>query len=639
MNQQLNIVINAVNKGAVDAISKTGKAIKGGFDKGRKSVKLFNSEVNRSNKAVSLLSGKMKALLTGVVVSRIAKGFTDTADSFEQMQVKLDAITKGKGAETLDRINKWALDMPVNTEKAVQAFTMMSAMGLDPTIEKMETLVDTASVFGDDAMERVARALGQMQTLGKLSAEELNQLAEAGINARKYIEEAFGMTVEEVQKSGIEIEKVIEAIMQGLDRDFGGAAQRAQNTWRGMTASLASYWTEFKKQVMDAGLFEYLKSNLKAVLDQLKEWQQSGQLAYWAKTTAEALKTVFEWIGKILTIGGALQYTFANIDKFLTKLNIKYLKLQRIAAKVNSVGFADTSDIDKRIAAEERHLDVIERVKKDLVKSASWQERVRQATEETADAAKKIEPVKTVIDPAVQKQVDDARAAITRLADDTKKQKPAEVQVKADTQKFREEIIQLEDGTWTNMFIPVEADTEPAKEKVSETIEEVNRTEGSVTVSANTAQAVSALADVRSLLAEIRDKVVTVTVRQVTEEAHRIGGMVGLAGGGRLPGYGGGDRIRALLEAGEFVIRKEAVSKYGAALFAALNNLRLPQPEAWKMPAFAAGGPVMPKEHMILELAAGGVSVPLTVAGRSSTTRAAVRELEKELKKMRLSHR
>ena len=71
-----------------------------------------------------------------------------------------------------------------------------------------------------------------------------------------------------------------------------------------------------------------------------------------------------------------------------------------------------------------------------------------------------------------------------------------------------------------------------------------------------------------------RDREVQITVSEV--QAHASGGMIRkFAAGGKLPGYGGGDRIPALLEAGEFVIRKEAVSKYGAAYLEALNSMRL----------------------------------------------------------------
>ncbi len=55
-------------------------------------------------------------------------------------------------------------------------------------------------------------------------------------------------------------------------------------------------------------------------------------------------------------------------------------------------------------------------------------------------------------------------------------------------------------------------------------------------------------------------------------EGHRWGGLIrALASGGRLPGYGGGDKIPLLGEGGEFMVRKESVQKYGVPLFEALN--------------------------------------------------------------------
>ena len=50
---------------------------------------------------------------------------------------------------------------------------------------------------------------------------------------------------------------------------------------------------------------------------------------------------------------------------------------------------------------------------------------------------------------------------------------------------------------------------------------------------------------------------------------------VGVAQGGKLPGYGGGDRVQALLEPGEFVLRKEAAKKYGIDFLHMLNAQKL----------------------------------------------------------------
>ena len=77
----------------------------------------------------------------------------------------------------------------------------------------------------------------------------------------------------------------------------------------------------------------------------------------------------------------------------------------------------------------------------------------------------------------------------------------------------------------------------------------------------------------------------TVRIYTETVQRRRWGGLVTryadavehhLARGGKLPGYGGGDRVPAMLEAGEFVIRKEAVARFGEGFFEHLNSLRLP---------------------------------------------------------------
>ncbi|MBF0096281.1 MAG: hypothetical protein HQM04_06550 [Magnetococcales bacterium] len=62
--------------------------------------------------------------------------------------------------------------------------------------------------------------------------------------------------------------------------------------------------------------------------------------------------------------------------------------------------------------------------------------------------------------------------------------------------------------------------------------------------------------------------------------------------GGRLPGYGGGDRVPALLEDGEFVMRKEVGKRFGFDLLHAMNNLRLTPQDMVQVRRFASGGAV-----------------------------------------------
>lgn len=77
--------------------------------------------------------------------------------------------------------------------------------------------------------------------------------------------------------------------------------------------------------------------------------------------------------------------------------------------------------------------------------------------------------------------------------------------------------------------------------------------------------------------------VIDIQVNRIS--GHAAGGAIqryvtgGYAGfprmSGSLSGYGGGDQVKALLEPGEFILRKEAVRKYGLGYITALNAMQV----------------------------------------------------------------
>lgn len=179
--------------------------------------------------------------------------------------------------------------------------------------------------------------------------------------------------------------------------------------------------------------------------------------------------------------------------------------------------------------------------------------------------------------------------------------------------------------------------------KVSSAIDDLNKQKIDITAEIKVDSAA-----IDAKLRELDGKTTTSThiIYTQTVEQSATGGPIGFAQGGwnrlrgKLSGYGGGDRIKALLEAGEFIIRKEAVSKYGAGLFAALNAMKFnvadlvanAMPE---IPRFAAGGQVSAANYGTLRLQAGGVELPVQVAGPKG--RDLVRQFEAALKKERLT--
>ena len=128
----------------------------------------------------------------------------------------------------------------------------------------------------------------------------------------------------------------------------------------------------------------------------------------------------------------------------------------------------------------------------------------------------------------------------------------------------------------------------------------------------------------------------------VGDWAATAGGYGSHAEGGPIPGTGEGDTVPAMLTPGEFVIRKSAVQTFGEGFFHMVNRMK-----SFSMPkfnmggivqAFANGGSVRNNEIFTLNLQAGAAALPLKVMGNPANMRQQIRQFEKELSKMRLSH-
>jgi len=77
---------------------------------------------------------------------------------------------------------------------------------------------------------------------------------------------------------------------------------------------------------------------------------------------------------------------------------------------------------------------------------------------------------------------------------------------------------------------------------------------------------------------------------------------------GKLSGFGGGDKIKALLEAGEFIVKKEAVQRLGVGRLKTINEGKIPRFKegGYITPRFADGGSVA-SSSIMSSLTLGGI--------------------------------
>ena len=197
---------------------------------------------------------------------------------------------------------------------AVQAGRLLLAMGIEaknvlPTMQAVGNAV--ASMGGsDEQLLSVARALGQIQSKGKLSAEEMNQLAEQGINGFGLLAKATGVSEQELRKLSeggkLLSNDVMPVLIKQLGDDFAGAMDKISETSGGKFDNLAA---DIQTNIAKIGV--WMEPFFSWIAD-LSKW--AAEQLFWI---GEKLGGIVEWVGKF----GNLLAKIPGISQALTLIS------------------------------------------------------------------------------------------------------------------------------------------------------------------------------------------------------------------------------------------------------------------------------------------------------------------------------
>ncbi len=290
------------------------------------------------------------SVFSATAVGLFTKSVLDAASSAEQLKLRLQMVT-GEGEKTFRTLVKWASTLPISTQKAVDVFISLQAMGLKPTLDQMRLLVDTTLALGgsSDTLEGIGRALGQIAAKGKLSMEEVLQLAERGVPIFEILKQELNLTGEALANlgaQGISAQTAISAIFRGLEKRFGGASQEFANTWQGLIEQLNDIWYRFKLTVAESGPFQVMKKAISDLVSFLNSQTGQIKLKEWATATGEALLSMIQTaitgfrnlLSVILSVKKALggirwfgEYLGVKAAEFSTKAGLLMSTMKKVA--------------------------------------------------------------------------------------------------------------------------------------------------------------------------------------------------------------------------------------------------------------------------------------------------------------------
>lgn len=177
--------------------------------------------------------------------------------------------------DMLDELASFAAHTPFELSGLTTATQQLLAYGFtaEDVIPMLTAVGDATAALGTGqaGIESVTRALGQMQTRGKVSAEEMLQLTEAGIPAWEYLARAIGTdtagAMEAVSDGAVSASEGIQAIVSGMENDFGGMMEKQSTTVAGLMSNLADAIEQPLMALRDSDAYERFADTLSDLVD------------------------------------------------------------------------------------------------------------------------------------------------------------------------------------------------------------------------------------------------------------------------------------------------------------------------------------------------------------------------------------
>jgi tape measure domain-containing protein len=184
----------------------------------------------------------------GAAMAAAAIGSIKLAADLEQSRVAFTTLLGSgeKARKFLDELAAFAAATPFEFKDLQDSSRRLLAFGFaaKDIIPIMNAVGSAVAGLGGgkEQIDRVTLALGQMQAKGKVSAEEMNQIAELGVPGWEMIAKAIGKSIPEAmklaEKGAIDSTTAINALITGMNAKFPGMLEKQSQTINGQLSNL-----------------------------------------------------------------------------------------------------------------------------------------------------------------------------------------------------------------------------------------------------------------------------------------------------------------------------------------------------------------------------------------------------------------
>ena len=221
----------------------------------------------------------------GVALGALGLASVKAAGQMEQTRIAFTTLLKDgeKAKSFLSELEKFAASTPFELPGVLDASKRLLAFGFsaEQVIPILTAVGDSAAALGigEEGIQRLTLAIGQMQAKGKVSAEEMLQLAEAGVPAWEMLANKIGTDIptamDKASKGQISAAEGIQAVISGMNSKFGGMMEQQAQTVNGIMSNIQDSVTQSMVVIGDKIIEAFdIKPKLKGAQDALGEFTE-----------------------------------------------------------------------------------------------------------------------------------------------------------------------------------------------------------------------------------------------------------------------------------------------------------------------------------------------------------------------------
>lgn len=284
-----------------------------------------------------LVAAALTTAFGGVAIAAVKTG-VQTAAGLETANIAFTTMlgSASKARDFLGKLQKFAADTPFDLPGLQKSAQSLISIGIDAdkVIPIMTSLGNATAGMGTGAegVQRATRAIQQMNAAGKISAEDFNQLQDAGIPVYELLAKATGKSTAAIAKmrdTGKLGRKELELLMKALENGkglerFNGMMDKQSQTLSGLWSTLKDTLSNSLAEVVQP-LIPLLKEGLGGAISFVAA--KAPILATWLKNVADSATLL--WAGLTMDAG-----TRAEFDGQLEGLVAKGAQIRATFDKV-----------------------------------------------------------------------------------------------------------------------------------------------------------------------------------------------------------------------------------------------------------------------------------------------------------------